>query len=151
MCVWLLYLLSLQWRSSRGCHGPVDGPPTQPACLHHNRNMACVCISEYRNFFFFFCKLSRLYIRLADVTLQYTCVYSLSWLEEVEQCITVSLYGGRELLFILRALSEKGCPFFPHSEHLRLSHKQTAACAAATACFVEKSTQMNVVMCNFDM
>lgn len=46
-CIFLL----LQWRSSRGCHGPVDGPPTQPACLHHNRNMACVCILEFRNFF----------------------------------------------------------------------------------------------------
>lgn len=52
-CVWQLYFLLLQWRSSRGCHGPVDGPPTQPAYLHHYRNMACVCILEYRNFFFF--------------------------------------------------------------------------------------------------
>lgn len=54
-CVWLLYFLLLQWRSSHGCHGPVDGPPTQPACLHHNRNMACVCILAYRNFY---CKLT---------------------------------------------------------------------------------------------
>lgn len=67
----------------------------------------CMCLIVQK----LFCKLGCLFMRLADVMSRSTCVCGLCWLEEVEQCKPVSLYGGRGLLFILQLLSEMRCPW----------------------------------------
>lgn len=129
---WGSHLLLLQRRSSRGCHGPVDGPPSQPARLHHHRNMAGVSSFTVQKLC---CKL----MRPADVMSRSTCVYGLSWREEVEQCKPVSLYGGGgRVVYPTTALGEEVSLKFPDLRRLSALTRSIQGSAATNRLCVQQ-------------